>query len=747
MSERRKLPRGAAAGSAGAVALLISTVAGAADNSVIAEVVVTAQKRVENVQDVPTSVSVFGDEKIAQLHANQLSDYAAYIPGLNVSGVGTPGQATITLRGIAPVGPGAVVGTYVDDTPLGSSANYARATEFGLDLMPYDVERVEVLRGPQGTLYGAGTMGGLLKYVLKDPDPGAFEFRAGVEGSSIDGGGDVGWGARAGLNVPLGEKVALRASFYNQETPGYIDNVTTGEEDENDYKQYGGRASLLWQITDTLSLKLGGMWQRLETDDNGSVALDVTSLGPNGVTLDPIGDLKSRHGVGQPFNKDVDYYSATLNWNLGWGSFISATSYSQTDTVQIQDATEVFGVFFGADESPFRLGLGLDKWTQEFRLASNSEGRVEWLVGAFYTEEDSTNTQDVFAYANGQPVFADPVFIFAKLPTTYKEVAGFGDLTFKFTDSFDVTAGLRWAKNKQDFRQISGGALPGLPTTETPNQHSEEDVWTYAISPRWHISDDTMAYLRVASGYRPGGPNVVILAVPVPPTVDADKLTNYEVGLKTEFLDRRALLNLSAFYIDWTDIQQVQGFGGVSGLTNAGDATTQGAELESRFLIGDSFQLGFNVAYTDATLDDGPSTNQNPLDPDLAWNVAGEQLPLVPEWSGSITADYNFTFPGGHPAHVGAGWRYVDERRTAVLQTSTPPVEDQSYVMPSYDALDLNADVSFERLTVRLFVKNVTDERGYTGGGIIVNLLDQPVQEELGVLQPRTYGISLDFTF
>ena len=744
MSERRT-PRGlAAAGSAGAVALLISTVAGAADNSVIAEVVVTAQKRVENVQDVPTSVSVFGDEKIAQLHANQLSDYAAYIPGLNVSGIGTPGQATITLRGIAAVGPGAVVGTYVDDTPLGSSGNYARATEFGLDLMPYDVERVEVLRGPQGTLYGAGTMGGLLKYVMKDPDPSGVEFRAGVEGSSIDGAGDLGWGARAGLNVPLGDAVALRASFYNQETPGFIDNVQTGEKDENDYRQYGGRASLLWQISDSLSLKLGGMWQRLESDNNGSVAFDVTNIDPaKGLALQSVGDLKSRHALAQPFDKDVDYYSATLNWSLGWGSFTSATSYSQTDTIQTQDATEVYGVFFGADASPFRLTLGLDKWTQEFRLASNSDDRVEWLLGAFYTEEDSTNEQEVFAYANGQPVFADPVFIFAKLPTNYKELAGFGDLTFKFTDSFDVTAGLRWAKNKQDFRQISGGALPGLPTTETPNQHSEESVWTYAVSPRWHISDDTMAYLRVASGYRPGGPNVVILAVPVPPTVDADKLTNYEVGLKSEFLDRRALLNLSAFYVDWKDIQQVQGFGGVSGLTNAGDATTKGAELESRFLVSNDFQVGFNLAYTDSSLDDGPSTRQNPLDPDLPWNVAGEQLPGVPKWSGAITADYSFTFPGGHPAHVGGGWRYVDERWTAVVETP----ENRSYLMPSYDAVDLNADVSFDRLTVRLFVKNLTDERGYTGGGLSVNLLDQPLQEELGVLQPRTYGLSLDFTF
>ena len=741
MNASRKLPRGGlAAGAAGTIALLSGAVAGAADNSVIAEVIVTAQKRVENVQDVPTSVSVFGDERIAQLHANQLSDFAAYIPGLNVSGIGTPGQTTITLRGVAALSPSAVVGTYVDDTPLGSSGPYARATEFGLDLMPYDVDRVEVLRGPQGTLYGASTMGGLLKYVLKDPDPTAAAFQAGVEGSSTEGADDFSWGARAALNVPLGESVAIRASFYDQETAGYIDNVENGNEDENGYTQYGGRASLLWQISENLSLKLGGMWQRLETDDNGSMTLAVSNFDPadpEAFTGPPqgtsFGDLKSRHLLAQPFDKDVDYYSATLNWNLGWGSFTSATSYSTTSTVQTQDATEVFGVFFGATTSPFRLTLDLDKWTQEFRLASNSAGRIEWLLGAFYTEEDSQNAQDVFAFDEaGQPVFAEPVFIFARLPTNYREIAGFGNLTFKLTDSFDVTAGLRWAQNKQDFHQITGGEI--LPTADFPGD-SQEDVWTYAVSPRLHINDDTMLYLRVASGYRPGSPNVRVLSVP--PSVDADKLTNYEAGIKSEFLEHRALVNFTVFYNDWSDIQQTQAFGGVSGLTNAGDATTQGVELESRFFMGNNLQLGLNVAYTDATL------NKVPPEENPSGNLPDVQLPDVPKWSAAITADYNFTFPGGHGAHIGAGWRYVDERTTQVAQE---PV-NLAFLMPSYDALDLNADVTFDRLTVRLFARNVTDERAYTGGGTIVDALNQPLQIDLGVLVPRTFGVSLDYSF
>lgn len=741
MSKFRAVSRGTASGGFALALVMGVTNVHAAENQTIAEIIVTAQKRAENVQDVPASVSVFDDQRITELHASQLSDYAAYIPGLNVSGLGTPGQTTITLRGIAAIGDGAVVGTYVDDTPLGASSFYARASAFGLDLMPYDIERVEVLRGPQGTLYGASTMGGLLKYVFKDPSASEFELRAGAEASQISGADDLGWGARVGLNAPLGDKLAFRASFYDQETAGYIDNVANGDQDENDYSQYGGRASLLWQLSDALSIKLGGMWQRVETDNNASMAFELTGVNPPTGTPS-FGDLKTNHVLPEPFTKDVDYYSLTVNWDAGWGSFVSASSYSTTKSVQSQDATPIFGVLYPlltggaipAGQTPFDVTLELDKWTQEFRLASNPEGgRVEWLLGAFYTEEDSTNVQELFATDNnGQPIAAfSPYFAFASLPTNYQEIAGFGNLTFKLTDAFDITAGVRWARNEQEFRQISGGAI--LPAADVPGS-SEEDVWTWAVSPRFHVNDDTMLYARVATGYRPGGPNAFLPGVP--PLVDADKLKNYEAGVKTEFMDRRALVNLAVFYIDWTDIQQLQSFGGVGALTNAGDATSEGVELEARWALTDNFQLGLSAAYTDATLDEVPP-EENPNN-----NVFGVQLPHVPEWSGALTADYGFTL-AGHPARIGAGWRYVDERQSAIVQSP----ENDSTVLPSYDAIDLNADVTFNRMTLRLFARNVTDERAFTGGDLTQDGLDRPVQLDLAVLQPRTVGVSVDFAF
>jgi iron complex outermembrane receptor protein len=741
MSDFMQLSREMTLGvSTGALALMmgVTNVQAAENAGVIDEIIVTAQKRSESVQDVPASVSAFNEEQLTRTHATQLQDFAAYMPGISISNAGSPGQTTITLRGIAPVGPGSVVGTYIDDTPVGASNNYARATGFALDMMPYDVERVEVLRGPQGTLYGAGAMGGILKYVMRSPSTEALEFRAGVEGFDISGADDLGWGARAGVNVPLGDSVAVRASYFTQKTPGYIDNVRLGREDENELEQSGGRLALLWEISDTLSLKLGGLWQRLESENNATMALELTALDPPRGRRN-LGDLQTSHPINEDFSKDVDYYSATLNWNLGWADFVSASSYSTTHTDQQQDASITFGSLFplltggAVDEglSIFNITLDLDKWTQEFRLASSGEGRVQWRIGAFYTEEESDNAQLAMAYdMQGQVLEAFlPYFALAQLPSEYKEVSVFGDVTFQITDAFDVITGLRWAKNDQKFRQITGGAI--LPVENTPGE-SDEDVFTYAVSPRWHLSDDTMIYARVATGYRPGGPN--LLLPDVPPTVDADELTNYELGLKTIFMDGRALINTAVFYIDWEGIQQLQGFGGVSALSNAGDAESQGVEFESLFSVSDGLQLGFNVSYTDATLKTSP--------PELD-NAFGVQLPGVPEWTASVTADYSFTAFGGREAHVGGGWRFVDDRFSEVVTVS----DTLAYTLPSYDVVDLNADVRFDAMTVRLFVKNLTDERAFIGGGTTVDGLNRPIRLDLAVLQPRTVGVSVDFQF
>ena len=712
----------------------------AGSDALIEEVLVTAQKRTENMQDVPASVSVFHRRQLQRLYATTITDYAAYIPGLNVSSGGGPGQTMITLRGIAPVGPGAVVGYYVDDTPLGSSSNYGAAREFGLDLMPYDVERIEVLRGPQGTLYGAGAMGGLLKYVLRRPSVSDFEAWAGATTFDIASASDMGWGVRAGANVPLSaERVGLWGSYFEQQAPGYADNAQTGERDLNDVDQRGGRLALLWQIDDALSLQLGGLWQRIHSSDDAAVSLTLTGLDPP-TGFPGHGALTSFHPLPQPFSQDIDHYSATLEWQLGWASLLSASSYSRMRTQHVQDASPIFGFLFpeatggaaATGYAPSHIDVDLSKRTQEIRLASQRGGTIEWLVGAFYTKEDGEQVRNVFALdTEGRPIpELAPRFLFVEFPSQYEESAGFGSATLQLTESFDVSAGVRWARNRQHFRQISGGleSLIGPPTDVSGS--STEDVLTYSVSPRWRVSADTMLYARVASGYRPGGPNP--RALNLPPTVSADTLTNYELGMKTQFLAGRAQVNVAAFRIDWRDIQQSVTRGGIGSINNTGNAVSKGFELETAWLPIDGMRIGINAAYSDAKVT-AP-----------AEGIAAARLGNTPRWSASTVLDYEFALASRWTAHIGGGWRYVGEQGTAIAaQTGA----DNSYVLPSYTALDLAADVTRGEWTIRLFARNVTDRRAYIGGGLGVDADNVPYGIDLNALQPRTVGISIDVGF
>jgi iron complex outermembrane recepter protein len=700
------------------------------ESQALGTIVVTAQKRSEDVQEVPMSISVIGEEQLAQMHATQLSDFAGYLPGFIVQDGGSPGLAILALRGIPPISAGSTVATYIDETPLGSSSNYGAGSTIVLDLLPYDFQGFEVLRGPQGTLYGATSLGGLIRYTTKAPDTEHTTARFGSDISSTSGGGDLGFGAHGAFNVPLSPgKLALSVSAAHQDTPGYVDNVRTGKKDQNESTQDAGRAALLWTPTEDISFELQAILQRTDSDSSSYVALDP-------VTHQPLfGSLKDDNYIAEPFRRDVDFYTATLNWNLGWADFVSATSYSETDSHVTADASLIYGVLFplfgapSAGISAFTNDLKLYKTTQEFRLASKPDDRIEWLAGAFYTRESSQQNQLASAQEfDGTPIAGlDPLAI-AGLPSTYEEYAFFGDLTYKFNTMFDVTGGVRWAHNSQDFEQISAGAI--LPTTATPGS-SSEDVVTYSFTPRLHFGEDSMAYLRIASGYQPGGPNLVL--PDVPPSVDASKLTNYELGLKSTFDDHRWLVNIAVFDIEWDNIQVSASNGVAAYLANGGKARSKGLEFETLWMPISGLRLGFNTAYTDTELtEDVPSIG----------GVAGDRLPGIPKWSGAVTADYTFPVGNGWSGRVGGGIRYLGRRDSDIA--SSP------YTIPlkSYTAADLNADISNGRWTVRLFVKNLTDKRVYTNATAIINAADGSIAQVRAVpLTPRTIGIGFDFNF
>ncbi|MGQ3045347.1 MAG: TonB-dependent receptor [Niveispirillum sp.] len=731
---RRQARKGFLAGIALAALPLLPAAGQAASTEplLLEEIIVTAQKRLENLQTVPASVSVLSGERIARSSPTGVADYAAYMPGLAISSGGTPGQVSLALRGVAPVGPGATVGTYIDDTPLGSSANYARAAIYALDLFPYDIQQVEVLRGPQGTLYGASTMGGLLKYVTRKPDLKETQIRLGSDMSATNSAGGANWGVRGQVNLPLIEdRLAVQASLYKQKNQGYIGNARSGADDINDNTQKGARVALLWRPAEPVTVRLQALFQKVDSRNNAVVAYDAATDRPIA------GRLDSQYYMDQPFTKDLDLYTATIDWDLDFASLTSASSYSTAKVDTAQDASAIYGVAFPAltggavpaGLSRFDLLLDHEKFTQEVRLASPSGGGFEWMLGGFYTWEDSTNLQTASAQTMSGSSIAglDPLAI-ASLPTTYEEVAVFGNATVALTDRFDITAGLRWAHNNQDFAQISDGALLGG-AQRVPGK-SSENVLTFMASPRLRVDEDVTLYGRVASSYRPGGPNV---ALPnVPPSVDADTLVSYEAGVKSTLLDGRLQANASVFYIDWKDIQIAGSNGGVSFLQNGGKAQSKGLEFETVFVPAEGWRLGANGAYTDASFKgDIPEVGAQD----------GDRLPLIPRYSFALTADYEWSLSADWTANAGAGYRW-----TGAVH-SDPESSPEFVRTRAYGVLDINAGVQNDVVAVRFYIRNAANSHATTTADLITSALGSPVQIDRTVLQPRTIGLSVDFTY
>lgn len=718
----------------GALAFPLAAHAQTAEDSVrdTDEIVVTAQKREQNLQDVPISISVVTGDDLQQQGAASLTDYAGYVPGMQVSSLGTPGQSTITLRGVAPLSSAQTVGVYLDDAPVGSSSIYNRGGQFSLDLLPYDIARVEVLRGPQGTLYGASSIGGLVKYVTVAPSTSEFSVRGGGELFFIDGAEHPGWAGQTMVNAPLVEgKLGMTGSFAWRKTPGFVNSVNNAAlNDQNSYEQISGRVSLLYRATDALTLRLSGMWQSIDADGNGLYAADLTGK--------RLGDGQSNNNyIAERFKTDIEYYAATIDYDFGGVNLTSATTYSTRQATQLQDATYTFGVLFplltgGAIApgiTPFTIDLGLDKFTQEVRLASASGGTFEWLIGGFYTDEDSTNRQLVRSFdmaGNAIPAL-DPLATIA-LPATYKEYAVFGNATLRFGERFELTGGVRWARNEQTFRQISTGAI--VPQANNPGT-SKEDVFTFSVSPQFHVTDTAMLYARVASGYRPGGPNVVVPNVP--PTVGSDTLTNYEVGFKADLAGRAVSIDVALFYMDWKDIQVVRAFGGVNGQANGGGATSKGIEGSLLLRPTQGLTLTFNGSYTDATLaDDAPEIS----------GVEGDRLPAVPKFSGSARADYRFDLGLNLTGDLGVGIRHAGSRFSLV---ESDPL---NAVARPYTSVDLNGAVNIgEHWSVRAYARNLLNNKGELSRAIMTDGLNQPSFIAINPLQPRTVGVAFDLRF
>lgn len=691
-------------------------------------IIITAEKRAQRLLDVPQSVSVISGESLDNQHATRLADYLTRIPSANIV-ENQAGNSRIVLRGINTGGVGATVATYIDEAPFGSATGLANGAILAPDIDPFDLARVEVLRGPQGTLYGANSLGGLVKYVTITPDTKAFDAAAEVGAEDLSH-GNMGWWARAAANVPLSDVAAFRVTGFYRDDPGYIDDPNHGR-DVNDGKTYGGRLSALLAPTEHLKIR-------------GSVLLEnIRSNGTNMVDLDPVtfkpayGKLKHLRVIAEPNDIDYRLYNGTVDYDFGPLSLVSATSYGTLDQSQIEDASSIYGpLLSGALGIP--LGSGVDqgmtqrRFTQEFRLASNHNDVVQWTVGGFYTHEKNRLSQNLYAVdgVTGASIPSLDGLILVSLPSKYAEYAGFANATWHVVPKFDLTAGGRWSHNKQSDAQNTDGLLAG--GASSFGGKSSDSVFTYSVAPSYKLNPNTRIYARVAKGYRPGGPNAVSPLAPagVPRQFAPDSTTNYEVGLKTETDDHLLSLELTGFVIDWKDIQllaQVEGFG-VN--TNGGSARSKGIEFTAGLNPSRFLSLYANGSYVDAYL-----TKDTPA---LVGGVKGDPLPYNPKWQSTIGAEYQQPVSPTLTAHAGISWHY-----TGVRHTDFDPALGQRR-LSAFGQVDAHAGLDVGQFRIDAFAHNITDARGIVNLGFFGDVNGNVAAS---VIRPRSFGLALGYRY
>jgi len=687
----------------------------AADSSyALEEVVVTAQKRQETLQDIPLAVSAVSEEELARSGSRSFNDYIRSVPGVSFVDRG-PTENKLIIRGVsdgpfAPTAP--TTGVYIDETPVTEPNRNA-------DLNMFDVERVEVLRGPQGTLYGAGSMGGTVRVILNKPAVDAFAAAADLTLASTRHGADS-YAVNGMVNVPIAiDKFAVRAVAYSREDGGFVDEVSRGVKDVNKTTVDGGRLMARLVATENLTVQAGVTYQKIDAD--GRPQEDLA-----------LGDLRQRRVFPEHLDSTFELYNLQIDYDFGSASLVSSTSYYDKDAYNSVDYSDFLS---GAVGLPVVLPFGIENdnsfqnLVQEIRLVSSDQQRLRWIVGGFYSDQDSSARQFVSSGELGLPL---PVFD-ATTNTSTREVALFGELSFDFTDRLRGTVGARWFDVSQEFGVTQAPSLLGGASVPTRDA-SDSDV-NLKFHLAYQINPDSLVYAQAAQGYRVGGinPPVGSQCPEAAASYGPDTLWNYEFGTKNMLLDRRLQLNAAAYYIEWSDMQVAQSFlCGSSAVQNAGKSTSRGVEVELRIAPVKGLEVASSISYSDTELKR------------VAEGVpylAGSRLPGVPEWSGSVMSQYSFPLAslGGY---VRLDWQYVGSSISDFDNTTTP-TWFESYPQASYNIAGLRVGVQGERWEAALFLNNVFDEKAYT----FVRDLAVPGVLTSTVNRPQTVGVNFKASF
>jgi iron complex outermembrane recepter protein len=693
------------------------------------EIVVTAQKRNERLLDVPSSIIALSGETLQDQHLTRLEDYVARVPGLTFASNGA-GYQQLVIRGISTGSAGnPTVATYIDNAPVGWSTSASNGELMTQNLDSNDIQQIEVLRGPQGTLYGADNLGGLIKYDLASPNLQQWGGRLWVDAVDVPDGGS-GYAARGRVSIPvIADQLAMLVSGFTREDPGFIKDAALGLRNLNTTLTHGGRAALLWRPADNLSLRLSAMSN--DRSIGGTTEEDVDP-----VTLGAVyGDLQQRRAAstGAVISR-FRLYTFGVDWSLDGLKLAATTSYGTLHQVNAQDLTNyfqpAFATLFGTD-----LGYAIHdaddqtKLSQEVRLEFATGEHLDWRLGGFFTHEIGS----VFEYTNtfdpvtGAPVAVSELIEHAVTSSTFIEYAGFGEVTYHLTKQLDITGGLRYARNDQSIGQNYMGLIIGPPV----NTHTDSGngATTFQFSPRYKLNDNLMAYGRIASGYRPGGPNYPTNP-PTPLTYSPDRDTNYEAGFKASLPQQRLSFDLALFYMDWKSIQlPLITPLGLNYIGNASSASSRGLEASFAYMPLAGLSLSGAASYTDAHLTSAI--------PSGAVGAAGDSLPYSPHWKGSLYADYNFPSIGRWAPFVGGSYVFTAAEQANFASSPAAP----RIRLPAYQTVDGRAGVHDERWTLQVFVENLANKRSITNETPLSADPRAPIAA--GIIQPRTIVLSL----
>ena len=715
---------------------------------ILEEVIVTATKRAASIQELALSVSALQGSDLEDQAAFNFADYAESVPGLSFNG-NEPGNSKLIVRGISTDSFNAqlqsTVGVYIDEMP-GVDVFIPTSTP---DLHMFDVNRVEVLRGPQGTLWGSSAMGGALRIVTNKPNVTENEYATRVTAANVSD-GDFGYGLDGMANFVLSpDTLALRLVAYTRTDAGYLDAPNLGEKNSNEVAVTGGRASLRWAANDRLTIDLTTTYQKIDADDGAAAWLNdplnpaVSATAKDRLRFNYIPETREQRMTvsNLVIEYEFDNFSFVSSTTLGdmeLNSVTDQTSNTTLPTVPITGGTLFESGFFNDDQS--------ETFTQELRLVSNNpDSAFEWVAGVFYLDNERELRSHQGLLSNAEmypfPLLPGNVQFTQSIDNGRTEKAVFGELTWHLNDRWAATVGARYFDNEQDFGTaiIFAPFAPGFPPfVQAGDTTTSESDYTPKVSVSFAPNDDMMFYALASKGYRLGGANQAALGLPfpIPETFDSDTLWNYELGARTVWNDGLIVLNATLFHVEWDDIQSafrlnIPPLPPFPFFFNAGKGHSTGIEVELAAQLSENWEFHTAITALEAEMDSvddvtGGLTDVQP----------GAKLPGTPEFQASTWLQYGFTLFGNESAFR-LSHRYVGESNYDLVSTA---------VQGDYNVfgLLLNSDIS-DNMVLSIFVKNLADDDGVTSTVPGVSFAGFPDVRYL--VRPRTIGLSLQANF